>query len=86
MEEKILLVFESTRAVILAERECKSKGLDCAAVPTPREYTSQCGIALEVPANDKDDILKFLKEQKRPFKYFEMDNTKKRCKPNKCEK
>jgi hypothetical protein len=73
-EDKILLVFESTRAVVLAERECKSKGFKCVAVPAPREYTAQCGIALEVPANEKDNILKFFKEQKRPFKYFEMDS------------
>ena len=73
MTEKILLVFESTRAVILAERECKKKGFKCIAVPTPREYAAQCGIALEVNANDKDDLLNYLREQKRPFEYFELN-------------
>ena len=73
-DNKTLLVFENTRSVILAERECIKAGFKCTAVPTPREYTSSCGIALEIPPEQKDDVLKFLKEQGRPFKYFDKND------------
>ena len=65
-ENKILLTFGDTRTTILAERECKKKGFKCEAVPTP----GACGIALEVPADEKDKVVEFLTEQKRPFEYF----------------
>ena len=69
--EKILLVFESTRSVILAERECKNKGFKCIAVPTPREYTAQCGIALEVPREQKDYVISLLDELGKPYRYYD---------------
>ena len=72
-EPKILLVFKNTRSVILAERECIKKGFKCLAIPVPRECSSQCGIALEIPMEEKDEVLKFLKEQSRPFEYFEKE-------------
>ena len=75
-EKKILLVFESTRAVILAERECKSKGFKCVAVPTPREYTAQCGIALEVPMNQKEQIIELLNQLGKPYRYYDKTKTK----------
>ena len=80
IENKILLVFESTRAVILAERECKSKGFKCIAVPTPREYTAQCGIALEVPVEQKNAIVELLNQLGKPYHYY--DKTK--VKGNSC--
>ena len=64
-KNKILLTFGDTRSTILAERECKKKGFNCMAVPTP----GACGIALEVPVDEKDKVEKFLKDQKRPFEY-----------------
>lgn len=72
--DKILLTFNSTRDVILAEKECKKNGFDCLAVPTPREYSAQCGIALEVPLSQKELVIELLKQTKRPFKFF--DKTK----------
>ncbi len=80
-ENKILLVFESTRAVILAERECKKNGFTCIAVPTPREFTSQCGIALEVPSEQKTSVIELLNKLGKPFKYY----SKETYKGGKCE-
>jgi hypothetical protein len=70
-ENKILLIFESTRSVILAERECKSKGFKCVAVPTPREYTAQCGIALEVPIEQKNAVIELLNQLGKPYRYYD---------------
>ena len=75
-DKKILLVFESTRAVILAERECKSKGLKCTAVPTPREYTAQCGIALEVAIEQKEEVIKLLDQLGKPYRYYDKKKSK----------
>ena len=74
-------MFESTRAVILAERECKGKGFKCVAVPAPREYTAQCGIALEVPIGQKKAVIELLDELGKPYRYY--DKTK--AKGNSCE-
>lgn len=68
--EKVLLTFNSTRDVILAEKACKQNGFDCLSVPTPREYSSQCGIALEVPIAQKEAVLKLLEETKQPFSFY----------------
>ena len=79
-EQKILLVFESTRAVILAERECKKNGFSCIAVPTPREYTSQCGIALEVPQKQETSVLELLNKLGKPYKYYNKPSPHRGCK------
>ncbi|HBM14746.1 MAG TPA: hypothetical protein DD381_00115 [Lentisphaeria bacterium] len=70
MSNKILLTFNSTRDVILAEKECKKNGFECIAVPTPREYSSRCGIALEVPITLKEVVIELMKKTKRPFSYY----------------
>ncbi len=70
MEEKILLIFKSTREVIICERDCKKAGFDCTAVPTPREHSTQCGIALEIPSEQKEKILELLSSNNKQFKYY----------------
>ena len=77
MEEKILLVFKSTRDVIVSERECKNAGFDCFTVPTPREHSSQCGIALEVPAAQKENVFVLLNNLKKQYKYYSKNEVKK---------
>lgn len=72
MAEKVLLVFKSTRDVIVSERECKKSGFSCIAVPTPREHSSQCGIALEVPSEQKEKVFELLKNMGKQFKLFKI--------------
>jgi hypothetical protein len=70
MSGKLYLIFETTRNVIVAERECKSAGFVCLAVPVPREFSSKCGIALEIDRNDEKEILLLLSEFRiKPMKY-----------------
>ena len=78
MEEKILLIFKTTRDVIVSERECKKAGFDCLAVPTPREHSSQCGIALEVPSEQKEKVFELLNRIEKQFKYYDKDDAAKR--------
>jgi hypothetical protein len=44
----MLALFESTHAVIKAERLCIEQGLACRAIAVPRSISSNCGIALEI--------------------------------------
>lgn len=41
-----LIVFESTNMALKAERSLKGAGIPCSVIPTPREITVECGIAL----------------------------------------
>lgn len=49
-----LLLFETTRNVIKAERLLKQQGLQPRVVPVPRSISSECGMALEV---DSEELL-----------------------------
>ncbi|MBD3419995.1 MAG: DUF3343 domain-containing protein [Chitinivibrionales bacterium] len=57
---KALLLFESTRSVIKAERICQNHGIAVKAIPVPRSISSQCGVALQVSIDMVDTALKQL--------------------------
>jgi hypothetical protein len=59
--QKYIILFESTHWVIRAERLCQKAGISCQAIPVPRAITSDCGIALEINADDKAGIEQILK-------------------------
>ncbi len=40
-------LFHTTRSAIRAERVCKHEGITCKLVPVPRQFSSECGIAIE---------------------------------------
>ncbi len=40
------MVFDSTNMALKAERALKDAGIPCSVIPTPREVTAECGIAL----------------------------------------
>jgi hypothetical protein len=48
----VIVIFESTRAAIEAERACLASGIKCQAIPLPRDISAGCGIALEVNPDD----------------------------------
>ena len=51
-----LALFESTHAVIRAERLCIAHQLSCRAVAVPRSISSECGIGLEIPEDLKTAV------------------------------
>ena len=59
--EKSIFVFNSTRDAIKAERACLRRGVDCQAVPVPRDITAECGIALEFYSKDRNAVEEILK-------------------------
>ncbi len=73
---KILLIFNNTRNVVIAEKECKKNGFECLAVPIPREYSSKCGIALQINTTQYHEVSEFLKKINKPCEIFDINNKK----------
>ena len=51
-----LLLFQTTRAVIKAERLCRKNGFACKVIPVPRTISSECGMAIEIHPEDSKSI------------------------------
>ncbi len=45
---KEILIFESAREVIKADRICKKNAIFVTVVPLPEEYSSECGMGLVI--------------------------------------
>jgi hypothetical protein len=57
-------LFQTTRSAIRAERVCKQEGIACKLVPVPRQFSSECGIAIEFDQSIEQTIRDlFTKEQ-----------------------
>ncbi|MGB7568296.1 MAG: DUF3343 domain-containing protein [Chitinivibrionales bacterium] len=59
---KYIILFDSTHWVIMAERLCQKAGIPCQAIPVPRQFSSDCGIALEISENNKINVKRILKD------------------------
>ena len=60
-DTRCLLVFESVHQVMKAEKLLKGQGIKIDLIPMPREISSDCGVAIELPSGSKEEALDFLK-------------------------
>ncbi|MCK4944617.1 MAG: DUF3343 domain-containing protein [Candidatus Aminicenantes bacterium] len=60
----MLFLFESTHAVIKAERICDKNGITCKIVPVPRSISSQCGMGIEVSEKQEKIVVNILLKKK----------------------
>jgi len=60
---KGIVLFPSTHYALRAEDVLKKEGLTVNLIPVPREFSSNCGIALEFDYIDKEKVLKILQEK-----------------------
>lgn len=60
---KGVVLFPSTHYALRAEEVLKSEGLIVNLIPVPREFSSNCGIALEFDYSDKEKVNKILQEK-----------------------
>lgn len=51
-----VVLFYTTSAAMRAEKVTKKAGLDVKLVPTPRQLSSDCGIALRFNREEGDDV------------------------------
>jgi hypothetical protein len=53
---RLLVLFQSTHAVIKAERLCIAENLPCRVIAVPRQISSDCGISLELTEEHAEAI------------------------------
>jgi hypothetical protein len=56
----MLLLFQSTHDVILAEKAIREQGIPRRVIPVPRSISSQCGMALEIALEDREKVVELL--------------------------
>ena len=61
-----VLLFSSIHYVLRAERLLKEAGVSAEAIATPRQFSSDCGIALLLEEKDTQEALDILKEKGLP--------------------
>ncbi len=59
-----VVLFPSTHYALRAEEVLKKEGLTVKLIPVPREFSSNCGIALEFNSAEKEKVANTLKEKK----------------------
>jgi hypothetical protein len=62
----MLLLFQSTHDVILAEKAIRQQGIHRRVIPVPRSVSSQCGMALEIAPEDKEKVIDLLESSVFP--------------------
>ena len=59
-----IILFDSIHYVLAAERVLKERKVWCDLVPTPRELSSDCGMAVEFRACDLDAVRAVLADRR----------------------
>ncbi len=53
---KEILIFESAREVIKADKLCKKNAIFVTVVPLPEEYSSECGMGLVIEQQNSNSV------------------------------
>lgn len=61
------ILFHTTSSVLRAEKRLIREGFAIKLVPTPRQFSSDCGIALRFDWNDHERIMSMLGKGKVEF-------------------
>ena len=67
MAEYNVVLFHSTAHAIRGEKVLQRAGLTIKMIPTPRQLSSDCGMALRFDRLDKEPVAAILKEHKVPI-------------------
>jgi hypothetical protein len=55
-----VILFPSIHFALRAEKLVKQKGIIYKLIPIPRHLSSDCGVCLRIPWEEKDDVLEIL--------------------------
>lgn len=61
---EMILIFRGTHQVLSAEKRLKKGGVAMRLIPVPRRLTSDCGLAIRIPAGAKESARKVLSAAK----------------------
>jgi len=51
--QEVILIFRGTHQVMAAEKRLKKGGVAMRLIPVPRRLTSDCGLAIRIPAGER---------------------------------
>jgi hypothetical protein len=57
-----VLLFQSVHQVMRGEKLLKARGVTVNLVPVPREISSECGVAIEVAFESREEALRLVQE------------------------
>lgn len=64
MEEKFIIASaDSTHLVMQLEKIFLENKINCRIIPLPTEISANCGLSIKLKLEDKDKIMKILKER-----------------------
>jgi hypothetical protein len=58
-----VILFPSTHFAIRAEKRVKEKGMAVKLIPVPRHLSSDCGVCLRIPWEQKEEIRSLLERE-----------------------
>lgn len=64
MSEYGAVLFFTTSAAMRGEKVCQEAGMDVKLIPTPRQLSSDCGIALRFAWADAEEVRRRLEEKR----------------------
>jgi hypothetical protein len=67
MDEYSVVLFHSTAHAIRAEKVLQQSGVPIKLIPTPRQISSDCGMALRFARSDTEFVAVTLKENRVPI-------------------
>jgi len=56
MNEFGVILFHTTSSAFAAEKALGRAGVDCSLIPPPREFSSDCGVAVRFQWNRRDEV------------------------------
>jgi hypothetical protein len=65
---KSVVLLESIHQVMRAERLLKATGMKIDLIPVPREISSDCGMAIELPEETEKEALRVLEDNRVPVR------------------
>ncbi len=70
-----VLLLESIHQVMRAEKLLKERGMKIDLIPVPREISSDCGMAIELPSEEEREVMHLLEETGIPVReWYARDN------------
>ena len=66
----MLYLFISTHLVINAEKKCIEKGIRYKIIPVPRDFSPDCGMAIEIPDSLEKEFDTILSEENIDFSKY----------------